>query len=76
MSVMDLFSLKGKKRPCHRRKQGSWRRNNKGLVDAGAVAVVSSRNQADCDKAAKEIMEKTGGVCYGISGDISTKERR
>ena len=74
MSVMDLFSLKGKNALVIGGSKGLGEGITKGLVDAGAVAVVSSRNQADCDKAAKEIMEKTGGVCYGISGDISTKE--
>lgn len=35
---------------------------------------MSSRNQTDCDKAAAGITEVTGGQCYGISADISTKE--
>ncbi len=74
MSVMDMFSLKGKNALVIGGSKGLGEGIARGLVEAGAVAVVSSRSQADCDKAAAGITETTGGQCYGISADISTKE--
>ena len=74
MSVMDMFSLKGKVALVIGGSKGLGEGIAMGLVEAGAAAVVSSRNQADCDKAANGITEKTGGQCYGISADISTKD--
>ena len=74
MNIMDLFSLKGKNALVVGGSKGLGEGIAKGLVDAGAVVVVSSRSQADCDKAAEGIIEKTGGQCIGISADISTKE--
>ena len=74
MSIMDMFSLKGKNALVIGGSKGLGEGIARGLVEAGAVAVVSSRNQTDCDKAAAGITEVTGGQCYGISADISTKE--
>ena len=74
MRIMDMFSLKGKNARVIGGSKGLGEGIARGLVEAGAVAVVSSRNQADCDKAAAGITEVTGGQCYGISADFSTKE--
>ena len=43
-----------------------------GLAEAGADVVLSSRNQADLDRAAKEIGEKTGADVMGIAADITS----
>lgn len=69
-----MFSLKGKNALVIGGSKGLGEGIARGLVEAGAVAVVSSRNQADCDKAAAGIVETTGGQCVGISADISTKD--
>ena len=57
MSIMDMFSLKGKNALVIGGSKGLGEGIARGLVEAGAVAVVSSRNQTDCDKAAAGITE-------------------
>ncbi|MDD5945852.1 MAG: SDR family NAD(P)-dependent oxidoreductase, partial [Clostridia bacterium] len=52
-----MFSLKGKNALVIGGSKGLGEGIARGLVEAGAVAVVSSRNQADCDKAAAGITE-------------------
>lgn len=74
MGVMELLSLKGKNALIIGGSKGLGEGIAKGLAEAGAAIVVSSRNQADCDKAAEMIASSTGGTALGISADISTKE--
>ena len=50
MGVMELLSLKGKNALIIGGSKGLGEGIAKGLAEAGAAVVVSSRNQADCDK--------------------------
>ena len=74
MGVMELFSLKGKNALVIGGSKGLGEGIAQGLSQAGAIVVVSSRNQADCDTAASKIQDATGNTAIGIAADISTKE--
>jgi len=74
MGVMELFSLKGKTALIIGGSKGLGEGIAQGLSEAGAIVVVSSRKQDDCDKAASKIQGKTGVMAIGIAADIATKE--
>lgn len=74
MGVMELFSLKGKNALVIGGSKGLGEGIAQGLSQAGAIVVVSSRNQADCDTAASKIQDATRNTAIGIAADISTKE--
>lgn len=72
--MMDLFSLKGKTAWIVGGTKGLGKGISKALCSAGAVVVVTSRKPVDCENAAAEISAESGGVAYGIPGDIGTPE--
>ena len=74
MSLETMFSLKGKTAVIVGGSKGIGNGIAIGLANAGASVVLTSRNQADLDKAAKEITEATGAKAVGIAADISSLE--
>ena len=69
---MEKFHLKGKTAIVIGGSKGLGFGMATGLAEAGADVVLSSRNQADLDRAAKEIGEKTGADVMGIAADITS----
>lgn len=70
--MSDLFDVSGKTALVTGGSRGIGLMIARGLVDAGARVVVSSRKQADVEAAAKELSAL--GNCHAIPGDISTPE--
>jgi NAD(P)-dependent dehydrogenase (short-subunit alcohol dehydrogenase family) len=71
---MELFQLEGKNALIIGGAGGIGKGMAMGLAKAGATTILSSRNQASLDKAAKEISEATKSKSFGISADITTVE--
>ena len=74
MNLMELLSMKGKNVLIIGGSKGLGKGIAIGLAEAGAKVAVSSRKQADCDLAVKEIEEKSGLKAYAIPGDIASVE--
>lgn len=70
---MEMFSLKGKTAIVIGGSKGLGYGMAGGLASAGADVVISSRKQADLDRAAAQLSEQTGGSVTGIAADVSVK---
>ena len=70
-TVLEMFKLDGKVALITGGSRGLCFSMAMGLAEAGAVVVVCSRNQNECDKAAKEIVKKTGKKSVGCAADVS-----
>jgi NAD(P)-dependent dehydrogenase (short-subunit alcohol dehydrogenase family) len=68
----DLFDVSGKVALVTGGSRGIGLMIARGLVDAGARVIVSSRKSADLESAARELAEL--GECEAIPGDVSTPE--
>lgn len=71
---MEKFELKGKTAIIIGGSKGLGFGMATGMAEAGADVVLSSRNQDDLDRAAKEISQKTGANVVGIAADITSIE--
>jgi len=72
MNLESMFSLEGKSAIVVGGSKGIGKGIAIGLAKAGASIVLTSRNQAELDKAAKEISEITGAKAIGIAADMSS----
>lgn len=72
--IMEKFELKGKTAIIIGGSKGLGFGMATGMAEAGADVVLSSRNQDDLDRAAKEISQKTGANVVGIAADITSIE--
>ncbi len=70
--MSDLFDVSGKTALVTGGSRGIGLMIARGLVDAGARVIVSSRKSADVQAAAQEL--SASGDCHAIAADISTKE--
>ena len=70
--MSDLFDVSGKTALVTGGSRGIGLMIARGLVDAGARVIVSSRKSADIEAAAQEL--SASGDCHAIAADISTKE--
>lgn len=70
--VKNLFDISGKVAIVTGGANGLGRMIAQGLVEAGATVYFTSRKQADCDEAEKEM--SASGTCHGIAADLSTPE--
>ena len=70
--MSDLFDVSGKTALVTGGSRGIGLMIARGLVQAGAKVIVSSRKSADVEGAAAELAEL--GDCKAIPGDISTRE--
>jgi NAD(P)-dependent dehydrogenase (short-subunit alcohol dehydrogenase family) len=70
--VSDLFDVSGKTALVTGGSRGIGLMIARGLVQAGARVIVSSRKTADVESAAAELSEL--GDCVAIGGDVSTPE--
>src|SRR5271154_5572653 len=70
--MRDLFDVSGKTALVTGGSRGIGLMIARGLVQAGAHVIVSSRKSDDVEAAAKELAEI--GDCRAIPGDISTPE--
>jgi NAD(P)-dependent dehydrogenase (short-subunit alcohol dehydrogenase family) len=70
--MSDLFDVSGKTALVTGGSRGIGLMIARGLVQAGARVIVSSRKTADVEAAAQELA--TLGDCYAIAGDVSTPE--
>jgi NAD(P)-dependent dehydrogenase (short-subunit alcohol dehydrogenase family) len=70
--MSDLFDVSGKTALVTGGSRGIGLMIARGLVDAGARVIVSSRKSADVEAAAAEL--SASGDCHAIAADISTKE--
>jgi NAD(P)-dependent dehydrogenase (short-subunit alcohol dehydrogenase family) len=68
----DLFDVSGKTALVTGGSRGIGMMIARGLVQAGAHVIVSSRKSADVEAAAQEL--SASGDCHAIAADISTKE--
>ncbi len=68
----DLFDVSGKTALVTGGSRGIGLMIARGLVQAGARVIVSSRKTNDLEAAAKELADL--GDCHGVPGDISTPE--
>jgi NAD(P)-dependent dehydrogenase (short-subunit alcohol dehydrogenase family) len=71
-SPNDLFDVSGKTALVTGGSRGIGLMIARGLVDAGARVIVSSRKRADVEAAAAEL--GASGDCHAIAADISTQE--
>jgi NAD(P)-dependent dehydrogenase (short-subunit alcohol dehydrogenase family) len=70
--MSDLFDISGKTALVTGGSRGIGLMIARGLVQAGARVIVSSRKTSDVEAAAKELAEL--GDCHAIPGDVSTPE--
>jgi NAD(P)-dependent dehydrogenase (short-subunit alcohol dehydrogenase family) len=70
--MSDLFDVSGKTALVTGGSRGIGMMIARGLVQAGARVIVSSRKSADVEAAAQEL--SASGDCHAIAADISTKE--
>lgn len=70
-NVMDMFRLDGKVALVVGGSRGLGRSMALALAEAGATTVICSRRQADCQKVAAEIAEKTGRPSAGLAADVT-----
>jgi NAD(P)-dependent dehydrogenase (short-subunit alcohol dehydrogenase family) len=70
--MSDLFDVSGKTALVTGGSRGIGLMIARGLVDAGARVIVTSRKSADVEAAAQEL--SASGDCHAIAADISTKE--
>jgi NAD(P)-dependent dehydrogenase (short-subunit alcohol dehydrogenase family) len=70
--MTNLFDVSGKTALVTGGSRGIGLMIARGLVDAGARVIVSSRKSADIEAAAQEL--SASGDCHAIAADISTKE--
>jgi NAD(P)-dependent dehydrogenase (short-subunit alcohol dehydrogenase family) len=70
--MSDLFDISGKTALVTGGSRGIGLMIARGLVQAGARVIVSSRKTEDVEAAAKELAEL--GDCHAIPGDVSTPE--
>ena len=70
--MSDLFDVSGKTALVTGGSRGIGLMIARGLVDAGARVIVSSRKSADVEAAARELSEI--GDCHAIPADISTQD--
>jgi NAD(P)-dependent dehydrogenase (short-subunit alcohol dehydrogenase family) len=70
--MSDLFDVSGKTALVTGGSRGIGLMIARGLVDAGARVIVSSRKSADIEAAAHEL--SASGDCHAIAADISTKD--
>jgi NAD(P)-dependent dehydrogenase (short-subunit alcohol dehydrogenase family) len=71
--TLNLFDLSGRIALVTGASKGMGRSIAAILAQAGARVVISSRNQADCDRVAAEISPKSG-QCTGIVSNIGDSE--
>lgn len=71
MGVLESFSLEGKNAVVIGGSKGLGKGIAKGLAEAGAAVTVSSRNGADCEKAALQIAQETGRDAFGVPIDVT-----
>lgn len=70
--MRDIFSLQGKKAVVIGGTKGLGKEMAKALSQAGAVVVIASRNEQECEEQSKKLQNETEKTVYGIVGDIST----
>ena len=65
-----MSELKGKAAIVTGASRGIGRAIADALADAGIHVTLTSRSQADCEKAAAEITERTGTRALGVACDV------
>jgi NAD(P)-dependent dehydrogenase (short-subunit alcohol dehydrogenase family) len=70
-NIMDLFRLDGRRALITGGAKGLGRVIAQALAEAGADIAVSSRTQADCQRAAIEIAESTNRRVAGLACDVT-----
>ena len=70
--MSDLFDVSGSTALVTGGSRGIWLMIARGLVQAGARVIVSSRKSNDVEAAARELAAV--GDCHAIPGDVSTQQ--
>jgi NAD(P)-dependent dehydrogenase (short-subunit alcohol dehydrogenase family) len=71
VNTLDLFRLDGQVVLITGGTKGLGREMALAFSEAGATTVICSRTQADCTSVAKDISDKTGNTCSGVSADVT-----
>lgn len=73
-NVLDFFRLDGRIAVITGGSKGLGRSMALGLGQAGAITVICSRHQDDCEMVAGEIAEETGQESFGMAIDVTSED--